>query len=149
MFFAGSGRKALYLSLFSGLEKIQTSEKGRGAQNPTAWGSYAPLRRTSKGVAGSTFGSLAFLAELVWACTADGEDLGARGQRPAAREEQVRVVLANLRDVCDGRQAVALLDSNSLAVSCVTSKELCKTAAAVASGGLAEETGSCCDFGCK
>ena len=35
-----------------------------------AWGSYAPLRRTSKGVAGSTFGSLAFLAELVWACTA-------------------------------------------------------------------------------
>ena len=35
-----------------------------------AWGSYAPLRRTSKSIAGSTFGTLAFLAELTWACTA-------------------------------------------------------------------------------
>jgi glucose uptake protein GlcU len=32
------------------------------------WGSYAPLRRTSNNVDGASFGSLAFIAELLWSC---------------------------------------------------------------------------------
>ena len=63
-----------------------------------AWGSYAPLRRTSKSIAGSTFGTLAFLAELTWACTACfvggslGGDRGV-GQLHAQRRHRLRMLL--------------------------------------------------------
>ena len=33
-----------------------------------SWGSYAPLRRTSPHVPGAAFGTLAFVAEFLWAC---------------------------------------------------------------------------------